>query len=526
MKIKLVAIATLYSVVATSVLGPEAQASRNCRSTFRNRFYYVTAPIQAIKDALHAELKIEGGKPKIKNARVAQSAKVKALLAEYRRRAKELAKEKKISEDAAFDELAKQLEVETVEAMKSKKTYPDIETMLSVMAFKSPTFRHELFLFLENHTSVKWQYRWKLMAHFAESAHPDNLTKKVKQWWVARKLDEYNTLLQDPDLAPDLRASYEKKFLEYFEKEKKIEDAAGFEVTKGRKFYYFWVEQMQMPARKPQSIDAFHSMLAQFSDVLFAVNHPQPYWATWSAAFTRAPWDASVREVMRRFADQMAKDHRARYKSFLEGVSVETYGKPRPEVLHDLYQFGLLDTMTRRIVAIVKERHAIWGEIEKKPGTFNKLKTGLNKALDDDIVLKREIEQLTLEAMYVMKPIITAMFAYAAYQLLDAHVLDDEKEKAHEEDLKFKQQNPDLVVPSLQNKKATSDMLKGLEDQIDGFTASLREHEENLKSGKLEPEEEARIKDEIQHLERKIQLVTKMKEQKLRTMNRLKPNIK
>lgn len=523
MKIKLIALAMLFAVMA--LVSAEALASRNCRSAFRNRFYYVTAPIQAIRDALHAELKIEGGKLKIKNARTAQSAKVKELLASYRKRAKELAKEKKISEDAAFDEVAKKLEEETVEAMKNKKTYPDVETLLSVMAFKSPTFRHELFLFLENHTSVKWQYRWKTLAHFAEAAHPDNLTKKVKQWWVARKLDEYYTLLQDPDLTSNARAKYERKFVEYLEKSKDVEAIQGFEVTRGRKFYYLWVRQMQLPARKPQSIADFHQMLAQFSDVMFAVNHPQPYWRTWSAAFTRAPWDASVKEVMSRFADQMANDFRARYKSFLEGVSVETYGKPRPEVLHDLYQFGLLDTMTRRIVAIVKERHAIWSEIEKNPGAFRKLKAALNKALDDDIVLKREIEQLTLEAMYVMRPIITSMFAYAAYEALDTFVFDDDK-KAHEEDLKFKQQNPEVIVPSLQNKKATNNMIQGLEDEIEGKTATLRQLEEELKSGKLVPEEELRIKDEIQKLERRIQMVTKVKEAKLRSMNRLKPDSK
>lgn len=517
------ALVMLLGLFGLSVASFKAYGSLNCRTVFRNRFYLLTVPLQAIKDALNANIKLKLANRKrgervlsFENARVAQSEKVLAKIRDFDVRVKEYAAKNKVDEVTANEAVGKELEAEMVAAMKSKATYPTIEEMLAVMAFRSPTFRNEIFLFLENHTSVRWQYRWKIAAHFAESVSTGR--QRISKWWANHKLDEYFTLLQDPDLPSDVRAKYEEKLEYYFEQAHNKEAEVGLGITYGRRFFELWQTRMRLPTRKMWTSEDFHSMMMEFSDVLFSVNHPESFRKTWIGAFASSPWDASGWEVMRRFADNVMGDYRARYKSYLEGAAYDTYGKPRPEVLAEFYQFGFADTVTRRLVAVVRERHKIWSEIQAQPTKWGKLKTGLAKALDEDIVFQKEVEQLTLETMYVMKPLIEGLFLYLATDYVYTEVSERKRGRDY---MKHLQEHPEELIP--QNNKTTNTMLRGMEDEIYQKTITLRKIEKELKDAKLTDEERSKLLANKAALEKRIAIVTKIKQAKLESMSRLAP---
>jgi hypothetical protein len=192
---------------------------------------------------------------------------------------------------------------------------------------------------------------------------------------------------------------------------------------------------------------------------------------------------------MRVLAERIQVDYRGRYKSFMEGVALEAYGNPRPEVIRDFYRWGLLDTAFRRLAAIVKERK-------------------LSAAFDKDAVFRAEVEKLSLEIQWFTRPVISGLLLY--YTLIEPAYAIYEEDRMREKWENDVKQQPEKYLPKTE--KADDDRIRNFDEQIDDLTIQKRQYENELNQHPPLPEAEAkRVRRALDKTNRRISELQELK---------------
>ncbi len=425
-------------VLMTANLAPvPASADGGCVDGIRSVFRKVTEPVRKLQEAIKNRM--------LKKGR-AQSELVQKILDD------KLAEAQKGggNVDAAWADVVKKWEQEVTDRMtdEGSKNYPDINELLALMAAKSPTFKAGLVEFLTNHGAV----RFKLLAHFMEKVQ--TLEKGVGE--------------------------------------------VGGKVTYGKRLWGIWQNSIRLPMRKTWTPEDFALFMTETSSAMFRALHPEPGWSTtWLKAFGDVRFDPKTWKVWEGFANRFLLDYRARYKGFMEGVSEEAYGKPRPEVIRDFYRFGMWDTIYRHLAAFKTMVSKSGGKIIEGKGVsleeldalndgplYNKLPRSLKNALIiakhpelyNDIMFNTEVEQLSLETMFFVRPVISGLVMY--YMFIEpayGSYETNEERKKFEADVRA---NPDKYLPN--TKHADDDRLSNFEAQINQMTGEKATMEKEI----------------------------------------------
>lgn len=457
----------LLAWLAVSINAPALNAEGSCLDGIRGVFEKVAEPIRKIQQAAHDRLHKSGR---------AQAAKVQKILAEEWERAQQ---GKPKDPEAAWAEHVKKWEEETLDRMtnKDKFGYPTVEELLALMAAKSPTFGSKMLTFLVDKGTI----RFKVLAHLTERIHEGKVS--------------------------------------------------GDKMTYGDRLMNNWQKSIKLPARKTWTSDQFALFMTEISQTMFRAMHAEPgFRATWIKAFGSAIFTQKTWRIWKVFAEKFTEDYRAKYKSFMEGVTLESFGEPRPDVMRDFYRFGPWDTIYRRLAAIkvmvsgkdakkVIEEYGLSQEeadaIHKGP-IYDRLPRNLKNAiviaknpeLYKDVIFNAEVEQLSLELMYFTRPVISGLMlyytliepAYSAYE-------QEQKRKQFEEDIK---KNPDKYIYT--PKKAEDDRIKNYDDQINQLTIERRALQKELADNPSLPESEVALRQKaIDKIGRKINNLTELK---------------
>ncbi|MBI3558314.1 MAG: hypothetical protein HY074_18765 [Deltaproteobacteria bacterium] len=228
-------------------------------------------------------------------------------------------------------------EADVIQRMKSRRAYPTLEELLAVMAARSPSFRQGLLEFQQ----AQGLMRWRVLTHFLEYV---------------------------PGVNP--------------------------KVTYGRRFWRLWQKRIHVPRKGYMSAADFAHFTVELSNAMFRTAHREPNFAlTWLRAFGQVRAEPATWNVLRAFAEKFQDGYRARHRARVEGVALEAFGKPRPEVLYEFYRWGIGDTAYRRLSAVIRERR-------------------LGAAFDKDAIYQAEAEKLALELAFVVRPVVSGLFLY------------------------------------------------------------------------------------------------------------------
>lgn len=330
-------------------------------------------------------------------------------------------------------------------------TYPRVEELLALWSAKSPTFHSGLKEFLTDHGAV----RFKVLAHFMEE----------------------------------------------------IPGQVGKKVTYGRRFWELWRTRIRLPMRETWTPDDFSLFMVETSNAMFRAMNPQPGFArAWLASFKQVRLDPETWKVWKPFAETFLKDYRERHAAFLKGVTLETYGKPRPEVLRDFYRFGMWDAVYRRIAATkVGLKPEVIEALTKDNPLYDKLPRAVKNTmifskypeLYQELRYTAEVEQLAFEVMWFMRPVVSGLTLYSV------NMLNNELQKMQAE--KGAQDEPPLPK-SYKPTKADEDAVKSFEIAIEQETIEKRALERELseKGSALSEGEIALRNNQIDRLNRNI----------------------
>ena len=393
------------------------------------------------------------------------------------------------NKDRAWSDVVKKWEDDVTDRMTDKGSdrYPSVDELLALMAAKSPSFKSGLIEFLTNHGNV----RFKLLAHFMETIQTA---------------------------------------------EKGVGEIGG-KVTYGKRLWGIWQNSIRLPMRKAWTPDDFALFMTETSGAMFRAMHPEPGWSTtWLKAFGEVRMDPKTWKVWQNFANRFLLDYRGRYKAFMEGVSEEAYGKPRPDVIRDFYRFGMWDTVYRHLAAFKTMLSKSGGKIIEGKGLtleeldamndgplYNKLPRSLKNALIvanhpelyNDILFNNEVEQLSLEVMFFVRPVISGLFLY--YTMIEptygAYETNEDRKK-FEKDVKA---NPEKYLP--QTKHADDDRITNFDAQLNQFKGEKATMEAEMKNNPAMPEADVAMRRRsIAKFDKRINNLEQLRSDLLRTL--------
>jgi hypothetical protein len=401
--------------------------------------------------------------------------KIQEILAEKWKQAQDDAKAKGSDADpkSVWDDFVKKWENEAGDKALDGKA-PSLEELLAIMAAKSPTFEMSLMEYLWNHGDV----RYKILASFEEGEIVGETAAKVG--------------------------------------------------TRGKRFWNLWQSKIKLTVNRVWSGEEFAMFLTETSNAMFRAMNPEPRWyTTWASAFGRVFTKGELK-MWKSFADKFMSEYRVRYKTYLETVSMDAFGEPRPEVVRSFYRFGMVDTIMRRLAVIkalftgkvgsMKLGELIEWKMGLSPEELDKLFDGpvskyLPRAVKDalmaaknpeiyrEILYNAEVERLSLEIMWFTRPIISALFLYYT-------VLDDawgaysyyKKKKEIENEIK---KDPEKYIAPY--KKADNARLSNLKDQLQDLETDKKEIEKEISTNpSMSPNDLALRKRSVQKLDMKI----------------------
>ncbi|MBI3542025.1 MAG: hypothetical protein HY075_01940 [Deltaproteobacteria bacterium] len=443
MRAQRVLLLTIATWTALSVSPAPAFADGGCADGVRAAFQKVTGPIRRVQDAIKRFM-TKDGRAQAKKVAEIRDQKFNEWLAEPKGEG---------AKHPTWSQFVEDWEKEVTDRMtdEGSKNYPKVEELLALMSERSPTFARALGEFLENKGSV----RFKVLAHFME---------------------KIQTLEKGPG-------------------------EIGGKVTWGSRFWELWRTKIRLPARKAWTADDFSLFMTEMSNAVFRSMNPEPgFRMTWLKAFGEVRLDPKTWKVWEGFANRFLELYRNRYKSFMEGVTLEAYGKVRPEVIRDFYRFGMWNAVMRRLavfkVALSKEAggKAIIEGTGLKPEEIDALMndsplySNLPRAVKNALIIKNnpelyrnllysaEVDQLSLEVMFFIRPVISGLFLY--YTMIEpgygAYEWNEERKK-FEADVK---KNPDKYKPN--TKLADDDRTKNFKDQLNQLTIEKKQLESEL----------------------------------------------
>lgn len=461
-----------------------ACAGGSCASMFRTRFYVLTHSLKIIRSAAQKLLE------KATRTEVARADDVAAHLKQFELDMKEYAKTNGIDEVTAFERYGKILEEEIATATQNRKTSPPLAKLLAVLAYRSPNLRNNLMLSLDDFTAARWRYRSRTLGYLAQSLR--TAPRKIHKALAERR---FQRCLVNPQCSPDTLARLLEKV------ESKISEK-GAPISEGHRLFDLFMHRLRLPERKMLSSKDFPLMLEELNNMLIQMNYPDSLWVPWTKAFGRA---ATIKEnwnVVRYVAEQVERDSGARWRAMVEGTDIEVWGKPRREALEHSFEKGLIDWVVTRTVKVAKEND-------------------LKDSYMSNAVFKAEVEQLSLEVMVVLKPVLGAVALFAINEGID-WLADAAKpntmtpeQQAEFDDIKnnpekYRERNPEMVL----------DALKNLEEDIELNTLLLRDLEKDLEEGSPSPEEAQQLRADIELVKHTLKEQNDLKEQTLRSLKR------
>jgi hypothetical protein len=259
--------------------------------------------------------------------------------------------------------------------------------------------------------------------------------------------------------------------------------AKGGKVTEGRRFWELWQRTIRLPARRAWTREELSTFMTEISSVMFKVMNPEPgFRRMWIKSFFDESIDPAQWKVWRRFSERFLERYRWRYKRMLEGVQAEAEGQPRPEVIRDFYRWGIRD--------------AIWRRLAKLSGAKE----------------QAEIERLSFELMYFVRPVISGFFLYEGIVLPVQGYLDFKRQSEKMAD--DVRDHPEKYLGDYE--KADDDRLKNFEEQIAYLTQEKRDLEAELAGGGLSSDERAMRQRTLNAVNRRISKIQELKVEVMR----------
>lgn len=385
--------------------------------------------------------------------------------------------------DVAWNEFVRQWEQEVLDRTESDRRadYPEIEELLALMAAKSPTFKTGLLDFLNNYGDIKY----KVFAQF----------------------------LEGDGKRPG---------------------------TTGQRFWSLWQARIKLPMRRVWSVEDFSLFITETSDAMFRTMHPEPSMRSpfLSALGEIRLSDPETLKIWRNFSRKFQEKVRNNYFEFMESVTTESFGQPRPEVIRDFYRYGLKNTLYRRLTAyriLLLSRARGTALIEENSGLtiedvdsvrrgllYDRLPRGVRNAMVlsgntemyNDILLNAELEQLSFETMFFIKPLIAGLFlAGDAFGAVEGyHAVQAQRAEASR--LQEIRQHPEQFLPH--HPQSDNDMMQSLDDRIRHLIMTKRDLERELAAPGTEPARARVARRILNRASRQLQEAQELREDILR----------
>lgn len=183
--------------------------------------------------------------------------------------------------------------------------------------------------------------------------------------------------------------------------------------------------RVSLPYRTPASHAEMMAFMEEISAAIGHAMNPNPHFTTaWMFAWSKGvrnllSMDAPPQDAFGVFVDTYTTFNRAHFIELVNDVSIEAFGKPRPEVITQFARWGIYDTVIRRLIAAAIGLKEGFSESELVDGYGGYRKKFLHitkKMLDKNIAFRQEVQQLALELAFVTRPVLRVAYLFAAYK--------------------------------------------------------------------------------------------------------------